>query len=439
MRIKAKPLDISEDTGFDPSIDIFKRALLGERISTLLETTEEGLIIGIDGAWGEGKSTFSKMLRGHLKKEKNITTIYFDAFENDYQKDPFLAIASQIIQQTTTSNTQSENFKKTAVKATKTLLRGALRVGIKAATAGILDETILDNLDVSDDAGSEISTGLDKFLAEKLENSQEDKDSLNNFRKELEKIATELGNGKPLTFIIDELDRCRPDYCVELLEQIKHLFIVKNLNFIIVTNKSQILASIQKKYGQDINAHLYLQKFIDLWISLPRVDSEYESHPQIYMDFLLPRLFNEGENIKNELMFRILAELFKSNKTSLRGIEKTLSYAAILYNSTNNGYLDHYQAAIAVVCYCKAEQPEALYLITEKQDHLLATSQIFPRIDEQNSSLIGYVKAMIKFCLSTDEEKKALRENSQFFTHSREIPRGNTFSSAAKALDNLKL
>src|SRR5262245_57687123 len=100
MRIKPRPLQISDETGFDPSMDIFKRGILGERLANLLENTEESLIIGIDGQWGEGKSTFARMLKGHLKTKKSVTTIYFDAFEHDYQKDPFLAIAAQIIDQT---------------------------------------------------------------------------------------------------------------------------------------------------------------------------------------------------------------------------------------------------------------------------------------------------------------------------------------------------
>ncbi|MGE8361276.1 KAP family P-loop NTPase fold protein [Pseudomonas sp.] len=375
MRMKAQPLEINEEMGFDAKIDIFKRAELGERLANLLEATNEGLIVGIDGAWGEGKSTFVKMLKGHLRNKNEITTIYFDAFENDYQKDPFIAIAAQIIQQIPLPAKKSERFKKSAIKATKILAKGALRIGVKTATAGALDETIFDELGTSDDIAENTSAALDKFLTKKLESSKEEKESLNTFKKELENLATSLGNGKPTTFIIDELDRCRPDYCIELLEQLKHLFTVKNLNFLIVTNKTQLLASVRNRYGNEIDAHLYLQKFFDLWISLPRTDSTYESHPQKYLDFIIPRLLNEGEKIKNELIFRSASEIFKHNSTSLRGIEKTLSYISILYNSSKNEYYDHYQVAIAVICYCKAESPSTFNLLTKTSDHKSAISK----------------------------------------------------------------
>ncbi|MCL6692107.1 KAP family NTPase [Pseudomonas sp. R3.Fl] len=437
MRIKAAPLNIDESTGFDPKIDIFKRITIGERLSYLLEASHEGLIIGIDGAWGEGKSTFAKMLRGHLQKSREIKTIYFDAFENDYQKDPFLAIAAQIIQQTKASSKAKESFKKSALKTTKILARGALRIGIKAATAGALDETILDDLGVSDDIGEDASSALDKFLSEKLDGAYEEKEALNNFKIELEKITKAIGKGKPVTFIIDELDRCRPDYCLELLEQLKHLFSTKNLNFLIVTNKRQLLASIKKKYGAEIDSHLYLQKFIDLWLSLPRIDNEYESHPEKYIDFLIPRLLSEGEKLKNETTFSLLTEIFRQNQTSLRGIEKTLSYVSIIYNSTKNEYNDHYQVASAIVCYCKAERPEIIPLLTRSNDYSTIISEVFPD-STRESGLIDYSKILVRYCLSNEQERATIKAEGHF-TYSRDVPQGNIFKTISTGVDNLKL
>lgn len=56
------------------------------------------LVLALDSKWGEGKSTFIKMWcsENQHKRQEPIKTIYFDAFENDYQKDPFLALASEI-------------------------------------------------------------------------------------------------------------------------------------------------------------------------------------------------------------------------------------------------------------------------------------------------------------------------------------------------------
>ena len=89
------PIDISEDTGFSSDIDIFKRKPFGEALLNLIQNTEDELVLALDASWGQGKSTFIRMWQG-LLKEKEVPHVYFDAFENDYQTDPFLAIFSRI-------------------------------------------------------------------------------------------------------------------------------------------------------------------------------------------------------------------------------------------------------------------------------------------------------------------------------------------------------
>jgi predicted KAP-like P-loop ATPase len=63
-------------------------------------------------------------------------------------------------------------------------------------------------------------------------------------------------------FVIDELDRCRPPFAPEVLENIKHLFSVPNIVFILSMNRSQIEESIRCEYGTQVHASKYLQKFV---------------------------------------------------------------------------------------------------------------------------------------------------------------------------------
>ncbi|WP_409049648.1 P-loop NTPase fold protein [Serratia sp. BIGb0234] len=70
-------------------------------------------------------------------------------------------------------------------------------------------------------------------------------------------------------FIIDELDRARPDFSLEILEKIKHVFSTNNFVFILSMNREQFQKVIVKRYG-DIDARLYLSKFIHHWFTLPK-------------------------------------------------------------------------------------------------------------------------------------------------------------------------
>ena len=76
-----------------------------------------------------------------------------------------------------------------------------------------------------------------------------------------------------IIFFIDELDRCRPDYAVKVLESIKHYFDDERIIFVFSINASQLQHSIKAHYGEGFNATGYLDKFFDLWISLPKIDT----------------------------------------------------------------------------------------------------------------------------------------------------------------------
>ncbi len=97
MKITIPELKIEETEGFTKN-DIFGRKDFGERLANLIENTDDSLVLALDSQWGEGKTTFIKMWKGHVEhvRENKLKTIYFDAFANDYQKDPFLALISEI-------------------------------------------------------------------------------------------------------------------------------------------------------------------------------------------------------------------------------------------------------------------------------------------------------------------------------------------------------
>src|SRR5690606_6050851 len=95
----------------------------------------------------------------------------------------------------------------------------------------VLKHLVSRNL--GDDAAADIAEAFGDYTADQLKEATEKhtsrKKSIQEFKKSLENFATEAGNGKPIIFIIDELDRCRPNYAVEVLEQIKHLFSVPGI------------------------------------------------------------------------------------------------------------------------------------------------------------------------------------------------------------------
>ena len=78
---------------------------------------------------------------------------------------------------------------------------------------------------------SEANIGHLKNIISEIENQKDIHDLINEF---LSSVIEERGNR--LIIFIDELDRCKPSYAIQLLERIKHYFINDNLTFVFSVN-----------------------------------------------------------------------------------------------------------------------------------------------------------------------------------------------------------
>lgn len=292
MRVFPKPLEIGDEEGFNPEKDIFSRAALGAGMTNLVSNVEDPLVIALDGAWGSGKSTFLKMWAGELRKAGH-PVIYFDAFENDYVDDAFAALARELLElveeRTPIAEKAAKTFKDKAIDLGGLLIRGSAKIGIRAAvragTAGLVSAADLE--EVGSEITKEAEESASAYFDDLLTNPRKQKDTVRSFRAALEELPRQLTAGREtqsLVFIIDELDRCKPIFALNILERIKHFMSVKDVHFVLGVNLSQLRSSVSYAYGSSINAAEYLEKFISLRIDL--VDS-----------------FGRSNNAKDDLAF----------------------------------------------------------------------------------------------------------------------------------------
>jgi hypothetical protein len=291
LRLFPPEIEVAPDEGFAPQKDIFGRKAFGDQLTRIVTTIESPSVLLLDAPWGTGKTTFVKMWRGELKKA-GIPSIYFDAFANDYQQDAFLAVASQLIAAAADLEPSEEKaldkFRTHALKAARILGLATLHIGVRAATAGFVEYESLKKTgdDIINSFGDEATKVLDDILKERLQNHNSDQMIFDQFKRSVSELAVALaeninnsnstnstGNDSrsplhPLIFIVDELDRCRPSFSLELLEKIKHVFTTKNVIFVIVSSLSQLKSTVCFSYGE-IDSHTYLEKFYHLRILFP--------------------------------------------------------------------------------------------------------------------------------------------------------------------------
>ncbi len=299
--------------------DIFNREQYADRLNYLVKNTKVPYVIALSSAWGTGKTYFLnawKNKHGYKEGDTDKTPcVYFSAWENE-EDDPRIAIVSAIKVTLQKSNLlevkEAESLVKKTVKSfTKPSILGKL--GSRLFKEYLNKKTDNEIDDVFAEVFSEQAESLLDRYAERSENKVD-------FIKELESIVDKVKDktNSPILVMIDELDRCKPDYVISLLESIKHFFSINGLVFVLAIDKNQLLSVVEHTFGlKDEYSQIYLEKFIDLFFELPEADlmayakellCKYFS--DIPTEFIKRNLPNEFSviNPKQEINYGILLE-----------------------------------------------------------------------------------------------------------------------------------
>lgn len=304
--------------------DILQRKKVGEALTDLLERIDDPLVVALDGPWGAGKTYFLRRWIGaHTIENGSVsTTVYFDAFAHDYLSDPLPALVSALAERLPSGSEEiAQRVKKAAFKLAKPVARMVLAV----ATAGTTEA--FGNLG---DAAAEVASG---DAATALENYWKQESgrrvAMEEFKDALEALVRPTGDertGSSLVFVIDELDRCRPDYALEVLEVIKHFFSVPHVHFVLGVNLRTLENSVKVSYGKNIDAQAYLKKFIQITLELPEdvgEENNKKSANIIYLENIL-----ESMDIPNHISRSIIEKtniISKYNYISIRDIRNIVS------------------------------------------------------------------------------------------------------------------
>ncbi|HHQ4773068.1 TPA: KAP family P-loop NTPase fold protein [Aeromonas veronii] len=265
--------------------DCLGRARYAEYLTTYLESQNEKkpYVLNLNSGWGMGKTYFLRRWQHELKKTNPV--IYIDAWKSDYSNDPLMSVISSIIFQLRELAGKSENevlFK--GVHHLATLFK---QVGPSIANALVkkyVGATVRELLD--DDGGlspqsipsDELGAAAEKIVHQLISEHDKRNKEVQALKECISQwIGAAIANSKirtPTYIIIDELDRCRPDYAVEMLEVVKHIFDINGVFFIIATDTEQLQHAIKVVYGQEFNAHIYLSRFFDARFSIPEASLE---------------------------------------------------------------------------------------------------------------------------------------------------------------------
>ena len=158
---------------------------------------------------------------------------------------------------------------------------------------------------------------------------------------------------KPWVVMIDELDRCRPSYAVELLEVTKHLFSVNHIVFVIAINRQELAHSIKALYGEGFDAEDYLRRFFDVDFRLPEPGREAFIN-DLFRSTKIADYFMRAEEQEKKWAYayegrRLLLAFSETFNLSLRQIQQAVHRVGLVFSSLSDNREPSFLATMAAV------------------------------------------------------------------------------------------
>jgi hypothetical protein len=294
-----------------------------ERLYGVGKKDQTSFVLNVNSEWGHGKTWFLTELAKELGQ--NHPVVYFDAWRNDFSKDALLSFVSVVCQSLGEQYSRDEQVSpkvaalKTAFTAwAKKAVPIVAGVAVKKLTGFTVDEIRADNDEIDWDSkdAEDIAQQLTKIASVcAIEEFTKKKEAIKLFELAIKQLVVSLDEYLPICIMVDELDRCRPTYAIELLEAIKHLFATRGIFFILATDTKQLSHSIKAVYGEGFNAEAYLKRFFYAEYVLADPDYErlskylFDQAPGIEKYFFLPKSLNENYGLSG--IFAKIAEYFR--------------------------------------------------------------------------------------------------------------------------------
>jgi hypothetical protein len=347
--------------------DNLSRKDLAKKYVKFLNDLKGNHTIALDAPWGSGKSKFIEFMCEEFdsedKKTKDVFIVY-NAWENDYTDDPFLSLMSdffsQIINKQYVGEDKLKGLMAKTFSASKVLGKGVFKGLIKNFLESDEVESLSDEL--NNIVNNTVETTSNELINKAFKDIENSKKTRKQFTEELKytvkKILDEKRKDK-FIIIIDELDRCKPTFAIELLENIKHLFEIKEIVFFIAIDKMQLAESIKSVYGSGFDSFTYLHRFVDLEIHLPKANL-FKHFKKILTDRFDLEVYSdelEGYLKKSIILFDL----------TLRDFERILSETLLILIMNAGKYNIHIDICILLLIL-RYKEPDVYDIIFENRN-----------------------------------------------------------------------
>lgn len=275
-------------------------------LNVISNNTSSGCI-AIKGRWGVGKTfllnKLEKSLLSHNSDENKYTVIRYNCWQHDYYDEPLVSLVTALFDHI--HNNQLVDIDE--LKKVRTLFFKALADFAKC------------------------QTGLEyrEYLNFEEENKKEydSNYSLKNQVEEVRKLIVEVSQKSTIVLLVDELDRCLPEYAIKVLERLHHIFCdIDGFITIIAVDGNQLENSVKKIYGDKVDYDQYIRKYIDFNIELSVGNFDNQ---------MISSVMNLSDSDISDDIREYLQNVISKSKIDIRNIEK-ISHKIISINKALN-------------------------------------------------------------------------------------------------------
>ncbi|KJZ23470.1 P-loop NTPase fold protein [Tritonibacter mobilis] len=310
---------------------------VGETFTTLVKSVKDDTkVISIEAGYGRGKTFFRKHWAKHLSYDEVV--IQIDAHLSDHSGDPVLTFIGALVDalpegETSTGKKLVEKGRKYGGLALRTVLRVGLRQGAEEifdAMTGRAVDALGESNKALKDATKEFGDGLSEaagdLVVSQIAAERMRTEAFPAQMSALRDALTGESEESRVIVMVDELDRCHPDYAIAFLEAMKLVFAHDGFVFCLFVDNEYLEGLAAHRFGEMKAGERYLDKFIDIRLKLPDTKEVIAGAAAELFKGLseaghaLP--FGEGGEFTIERAARLAGELAPLSELSMRQINR---------------------------------------------------------------------------------------------------------------------
>ncbi|MBU2934466.1 MULTISPECIES: KAP family P-loop NTPase fold protein [Pacificibacter] len=315
--------------------DLLDYESIGNAFTNLIKSIDTAKVISIEAGFGRGKTFFRKAWSEQLR-HAGETVVEIDVQQSDHSGDPVITLLGALVE--AVPKTDVDKAKKAldsakkigaigARAAAKVMLRSGADEIIDALSDGAIDA--LGDFDALDDIVNELGDGMSKaagqLIAAQMATEKVRKVELPQQLTALHTALVQDTQGDRVVVVIDELDRCHPDYALAFLEAMKLIFSQSGFVFCLMVNADYLERLAKHRFGASTNEERYLEKFVDIRLSLSPKDDTFKQAIFALAQNLPNKIpYGDGSDFSIEHAAELASKLALKTTFSMRKVKRLL-------------------------------------------------------------------------------------------------------------------